>query len=116
MPFVDIVIAQAETQKDHWVKNVGIPENRVKVIYNGINPGNFSRHINKRNKLSQLGIPSSEKIVGIVGRLVELKGIDIFIRAAKLVLDKYPDIFSLSLLTDRYLICSLLANKPGRYH
>lgn len=96
LPFVDKVIAQAKTQKAHWVKSVRIQKDLVTVIYNGINIEEFSTKIVKKAILADLGIPFSTMIVGIIGRLVPLKGIDIFLEAARLVLEAKTDVHFVS--------------------
>lgn len=86
LPYVDKVVAQANMQKRHWVEHVGIPERLVSVIYNGISEEQFNIEVDRDEKLRSLGIDPSKKVVGIVGRMVELKGVDIFLRAAKRVI------------------------------
>lgn len=86
LPFVDRVVAQASIQKEHWIKNVGVPEHLMSVIYNGVSLERFDLEVNRKEKLFSLGIEPSHKIIGITGRLVKLKGMDIFLRAARQII------------------------------
>ncbi len=86
IPFISKVVTVANMQKDHLVKNERIPEKLITVIYNGIDVRKYDISINKSEKFKSLGLGVSSKIVGIVTRMVNLKGNDIFLQAAKIVL------------------------------
>lgn len=63
----------------------------ISTIHNGIDI-NDSNRANKENIKISLGIPKDAFIVGIVGRLVPVKGHKYFINAAKLILEKRNDV------------------------
>ena len=52
----------------------------------------MNRLVKKEDKLKELGINNYGKIVTTIGRVNELKGHIFFIKAAELVLKKFPDI------------------------
>ena len=61
-------------------------------IYNGIDFEKLSAMIGLKDIRKELGIGASHKIVGIVSRITEGKGIDNFLKAAKAVLSEDADI------------------------
>ena len=65
--------------------DLGLKENKVKVIYNGINTNNF-----KPQKILDTKYKIQNTIIGSVGRLNIEKGMDYLIKAFKNILKKYP--------------------------
>jgi len=51
---------------------------------------NISSHL--KEKRQELKIPVNYRVIGTIGRLVPIKGIDYFLHAARLILDKRRDI------------------------
>jgi glycosyltransferase involved in cell wall biosynthesis len=87
IPLVERVVAVAGIQKEYLIKFEGIPENLIKVIYNGIEFSKFCIPVNREEKIRSFGLEKF-KIVGIVGRLSYVKGIDLFLYAAKYILQE----------------------------
>jgi len=85
LPFVEKVVAVAMMQKEHMSNYEGVPKDMIKVIYNGIDIPKYSATVDKRAKINSLGMGNYD-VVGIVGRLSDVKGIDILLNAAKLIL------------------------------
>jgi len=77
---LDHVIAVANDQKQYLVSSLRVPEHKITVVRNGIDPSLWN-HLKERQECG-------ETVVGIVARLVPLKGIDVFLRAASLALTK----------------------------
>ncbi len=66
----------------------GIPQDRIKVIYNGVDRSRFPPA--HRNELrAQLGIGNSAIVIASVGSLVQRKGMDLLIRALSEI--RHPD-------------------------
>lgn len=86
-PFVNGYWVNAEAIKSRLVSQENIKPEIVEVIYNGF----------ILNEMSQIDVMpfieniSQSKIVVNVSNLREVKGLDVFIRAAKVVLSKYND-------------------------
>lgn len=70
----------------------GVPEERITVIYNGIDLEAFSREIEPGTARAELGLAPGVPLVGIVARLHPVKGHQYFIAAAKQVLEQRPDV------------------------
>lgn len=86
----DIVVAVSNLTKRIVVDKYGIPHEKVKVVYNGINPHEYSHHINSATtlKLKDYGY----KVVMFSGRITLQKGPDYFLKAAQKVLHFYDKV------------------------
>lgn len=87
-PFADAIIAVADTQRDHLINNEHVSANKIKVVKNGVYINPSTDPADKLKKKLELNIPKNSFVVGIVSRLVYLKGIDVFIKAAAIALQK----------------------------
>lgn len=83
------VTVNSTALKKFAIEEVGIPEEKVILIFNGIDINSIpssSRHLS-------VGYPDkegkSEIWIGTLGRLHKQKGMDIFLQAAKIVLEKF---------------------------
>ncbi|MCF0215181.1 MAG: glycogen synthase [Fibrobacteraceae bacterium] len=76
----DGVIAVSEGMKRDVMNLYGVPEDRVKVIYNGIDPEFYQPTFNKKI-LEKYGIDESRPFVLFVGRITRQKGISQLIQA-----------------------------------
>ena len=84
------VLANSEAGKRWAVQAEGLPSERVDVLYNGVDAGEFSP---KREKTTpvQWNIPESALVVGIVANLRPVKDLPLFLRAAALVAERIPE-------------------------
>ncbi|MCQ2055535.1 MAG: glycogen synthase [Fibrobacter sp.] len=76
----DGVIAVSEGMKRDVMKLYGVPEDRVKVIYNGIDP-DFYHPIFDNSILQKWGVDPNRPFVLFVGRITRQKGISQLIQA-----------------------------------
>lgn len=79
----DAVTVNCTPMRDFAVQDIGIPQEKIKVIFNGIRAASPQQS-------SSTGKPDGLRF-GAMGRLHAQKGFDIFLEAAKLVLQKNPD-------------------------
>ena len=91
MEAADVVIAVSELTKSIIMNNYGIAENKVRVVYNGIDSTTAPR--------AGLGLPrlralksAGYSIVLFLGRITLQKGPDYFIRAAARVVERNPKV------------------------
>lgn len=86
-----LAIALSEGQRQELLRlKLSDPE-KLTIQPLGLELGRFLDCRAKRGELRrELGLPEEEKVVGIVGRLVPIKGHAVFLRAARLVLEKLP--------------------------
>lgn len=86
MAFTTKIIAVSQAVKNYLISWHKMRADKIKVIYNGLDPRNYSCDVDKATLRSALGLAPEVPIVAVVGRLVKLKGIDYFLRAASAIL------------------------------
>lgn len=89
--FTDKVVAVSETVKKDILKYDGLTEDKVSVIYNGIDTNKFL-NANGNRVRAELGISSEAPVVGTVGRLTLQKGQKYLIDAVSTLREKFPQI------------------------
>ncbi|OPY56449.1 MAG: putative glycosyltransferase EpsF [Pelotomaculum sp. PtaU1.Bin035] len=87
------VIAVSQTVKEDLLLN-GVPEEKIALIYNGINVSNFKEQARMGNPKSAIEI-GKNRVVGIVARLEPEKGHRYFLEAAAMVLERLEDVLFL---------------------
>lgn len=88
-PLADKIVCISEAEKKSAMRVYIAPENKLVLIPNGINVSAVQHAV--PIKRSELGIPDSAFVVGMIGRLSSQKAPDIFIRAARLIHDSIPN-------------------------
>jgi len=78
--YTDVVFSVSEQLKRDLVARIGIPANRIRVIYNGVDFDKFASTQRDQSR-AQLGVRSDEFLVGSVGRLVRVKNFPLLLRA-----------------------------------
>ena len=79
----DVVITVSNYEKRQLVERYGIPSEKIRVVYNAIDPERYRR--------MEVEKYINDKIVLFVGRLTIQKGCEFFLEAAKKVLERVPD-------------------------
>ncbi|MCD6478848.1 MAG: glycosyltransferase family 4 protein [Candidatus Diapherotrites archaeon] len=80
----DVVITVSNYEKRQLVERYGIPSEKIKVVYNAIDPERYRR--------TEVEKYINDKIVLFVGRLTIQKGCEFFLEAAKKVLESIPNV------------------------
>jgi glycosyltransferase involved in cell wall biosynthesis len=88
---MDHVVAVSEALLEKVI-DWGVPARRRSLVFNGINPEQFCRRRSVRQAREQLGWHPDRLVVGAVGRLTAVKGFDLLIQAADLLLRKGLDL------------------------
>lgn len=88
----DLILANSLYIKDSILSINSRLQNKVKTYYIGVDIKKYQILVDNEKLKQQLKLPSSKKIVGIIGRLVEQKGIDDFIKIADIVFKIRKDI------------------------
>ena len=86
MHLADAIVAVSQWTKNLIVKHYGVAPEKVTVVHNGIDAGDYRPLPDRLAALKRAG----EKIVLFVGRITLQKGPDYFIRAARRVLELEP--------------------------
>lgn len=89
VPFVRRFLAVSEATREAYVRT-GIPEGRIETALDGIDLDRF--HVNGRSGAAPGGLTldPANLTVGLVGRLVPEKGVEEFLRAARVIIDRFP--------------------------
>lgn len=90
--FCNTIICISDAEKKSALKYKICPQDKLKVIYNGIDFKEFNKEISQEVKIPA---PKDAFIIGMVGRLSEQKAPDIFVKAAKLISKKIPNAYFL---------------------
>ncbi|HPM42230.1 MAG TPA: glycosyltransferase family 4 protein [Candidatus Omnitrophota bacterium] len=89
--FCDKIIALTELEKKDMVRFKLAPEEKIEVIYQGLELERYRHRPERRALIRQsLNIPEGAMVVGTVARLEPVKGPDIFLEAAEMVGLEYP--------------------------
>ncbi len=85
------VVSVSEDLRRFFCRATRTSPSRVRVIYNGVDPDAWGGG-GAPEVLRSLGIPGGAAVVGTVGSLYPVKGHAYLIRAARLVLERRPDV------------------------
>lgn len=81
----DAIIAVSGLTKQTLIKKYGVNPGKITVVHNGVLPG---KKVTERKAIRK----HQHKIVTFLGRITFQKGPEYFVRAARKVLDKFPDV------------------------
>lgn len=85
-PRLKMVVANSRRVKDEIIRHYGLPEDKICVIYNGVNLADFSAVTDSSTRLklrSELGVTADATVILYVGSGFERKGLLYLIRAVK---------------------------------
>jgi glycosyltransferase involved in cell wall biosynthesis len=85
------MVAVSEDLKRFIVENVGIASNRITVLYNGVDVPPTPAPADIEACRSEMNLPETDRVVGVVGNLYPVKGHQYLIDAIPAVLEKCPD-------------------------
>lgn len=93
LKIIDYYIGVSDSFKDMMIDR-GFNENKIFTFYNGIDMNHDPNVASKEDFLKKYNIKVNENtiIVGILARLHPVKGVDVLIRGAKLVLDQRKNV------------------------
>jgi glycosyltransferase involved in cell wall biosynthesis len=80
----------AEAQRRYMVNDLCFPDDKIRIIHNGVDPALFDFH-DERSVLAEFGIEAHDPVVGIVAGLRPEKDHVTFLHAARIVLDDVPE-------------------------
>lgn len=89
---VNHVFCVSEQVRQEFLKLPGLESERISLLPNGVDLSKYT-DATSSNLRTEQGLAEGTRIVGTIGRLVEQKGHDIFIRAAKRLLDSGVDAY-----------------------
>jgi len=92
LKFVDKIITLSDIMKSEYSKYLGINENLINVIYNGVDTNKF-KHVPERDNIRfDLGINNFDIVIGSIGRIDPVKDFDTLLRSFKKISDNYNNV------------------------
>ncbi|MGD8506028.1 MAG: glycosyltransferase family 4 protein [Candidatus Bathyarchaeota archaeon] len=90
----DTIVTVSNAMRDELI-TLGFPAEKIKVIYNGVDPQKYSLQQVSKDKISKIrqsyGIKDDDLMILFLGRLVLVKGVDKLIGAMRHVLHEIPN-------------------------
>jgi glycosyltransferase involved in cell wall biosynthesis len=87
----DALIALTEAGKQEYVERRIAPVERLRAIYSGIDLTAYERdHTTPAAARKALGLPARGPIIGVLGRLVPIKGHGYLVEALPMILEQFP--------------------------
>lgn len=90
-PFCDKIICISEAEKQSALDKKICREDKLQVIFNGVDIEAYEEGIHGAVKRKDLSIPEDAFVVGMVGRMSPQKAPDVFVKMAKQVKDAVPN-------------------------
>jgi glycosyltransferase involved in cell wall biosynthesis len=87
--FADRILVNASAIRD-WLVADGLDANHITVIPNGVDIARFEQGQRTESLHREFGLPSDVPLIGVVGRVTRLKGIEDFLQAAAKVTPRFP--------------------------
>jgi len=92
--YSNITITDSGAVKSHLEASGYFKEGAVKVIYNGVDSKRFSPDTDCDYLYDEWKIPRDAKVVGMMGRVNSWKGQHDFLKAANLLMERHPDVYT----------------------
>ena len=92
--YSSITITDSKAVKDHLDASGFFKEGSVKVIYNGVDSERFKPENDCSYLYEEWKIPKTARIIGMMGRVNSWKGQRDFLKAANLIMAKFPDVYT----------------------
>lgn len=89
--FCDKIICISDAEKRSALNNKICKENKLQIIFNGVDIEEYIGKKHEAIKRIQINIPDDAFVVGMVGRVSQQKAPDIFVKMAKIVIKKIPN-------------------------
>lgn len=85
----DQILVNASAIKD-WLMEDGYDGSRISVVPNGIDLARFAQPPLPGSVHREFGLPAGAPLIGVIGRVTRLKGIEDFLTAAAMIAARFP--------------------------
>lgn len=75
-----------------WLIDQGVPEGKITLVKNGIDLSLYENSSGFTDIRLELGIPPDSRLVIMLARLDPQKGVDDFLKAARIIRERHPDV------------------------
>ena len=83
---VSRMTADSGACRDYWIER-GVNADKIEVVYNAVTP----KDVHPVDLHTEFGLPSGAPVIGCVGRLIDIKGQDILLKALSRLEEKHSD-------------------------
>ena len=90
-PLATAFTANSHAVKNFMVEEIRLPEEKINVIYNGVDLEMFELKVEKEKMRKSLGVEREDMVCVTVARLDVLKGVSYLIKAARKVVEEKPN-------------------------
>lgn len=91
--YADKCVAVSKAVKKHLIDSKFVDEDKVEVIYNGVDTERFNPNVENKYLYKEWNIPNEAIKVGMIGRVNAWKGQNDFLAAAEGLLKKYSNLY-----------------------
>lgn len=91
--YADKCVAVSKAVKKHLIDSKFVDEDKVEVIYNGVDTERFNPNVENKYLYKEWNIPDEAIKVGMIGRVNAWKGQNDFLDAAEGLLKKYSNLY-----------------------
>lgn len=88
----DALIAVSKYTVDELTELYGVDEEKIHVIYNGVDINKFKPKTDKTKLRKEFGLEEKQKIILFVGRLYHRKGLEILLHSIPSVIQEFKDV------------------------
>jgi len=89
--YLKAIICISEAVRENLLRH-GFPEEKLFLIYNGLDPNTFTATRDKTLVLQEFGLDKNAQLIGVVGNIKQWKGQDIAIRAMVHIKKRFPNL------------------------
>lgn len=90
--FYDAVLAVSPQVREFCIREDGLKPSKVRTLFNGIELGPSPAPSRRAVMRRELGIASDAPVVSTIANIRKIKGLDVLVQAAGLVVSKYPKV------------------------
>jgi len=89
--FADHIITVSKDLEHHMIQEIKLPPKKIRTIINGVNTETYCDRGKPEKLCEEFGLQSTDKIVGTIGRLAEIKNHPFLIRSFEKVKRVWPE-------------------------
>lgn len=89
--FADHIITVSKDLERHLIDEIKLPSKKIRTIINGVNTKTYCGRGKSKKLCEEFGLQSTDKIVGTIGRLAEIKNHPFLIRSFEKVKRIWPE-------------------------
>ncbi len=92
--YASITITDSGAVKKHLMTSGRFKDDDIHVIYNGVDANRFKPENDSSYLCKEWNIPDNARVIGMMGRVNSWKGQGDFLKAANIVMEKFPDVYT----------------------